>query len=259
MQNTPFSFLPADSRRVTWPFLCLLAVCALLLLGGCSREHTTELMNASKAGNVEAVQAALQRGSSINEQSNKGKTALMFAAAEGKTEVARLLIQQGADVDMPDQYGTTAIIVAATAGEEKVVSLLLQKGANPRVRDESGSAPLVNAVYLGHTATVKLLLAALAPLEKQDGEELLLLAAGLGHSEIVHAMIEAGVDANGRGLKRRTALMAAAAFDRPEVVSVLLENGANPEAQDEDGNTATDVAREKGNEDILARLSAISR
>lgn len=236
-----------------------------VLLCACSREYTSELMSAAKDGNLAAVQAIVQRGSDINEASNKGKRPLMFAASEGKVEVARWLIEQGADVNAADNYGTTALIVAATAGHHDVVKLLLDSGANAQVRDETGGAPLVNAVYFGHTETVQLLLENLAQpktaqtkslaLDVRDGEELLMLAAGLGHVDIVRLMIESGINANGRGLKQRTPLMAAAAFDRPEVVKALLAKGADPAARDEDGNTALAVARDKGNDKVVALLA----
>ena len=102
-------------------------------------------------------------------------TLLMFAASEGYNDVAQLLIEHGAKVNIADHYGTTALIVASTAGNHDVVELLLNHNANPDVRDQSGSAPLVNAIYFGHTETVKRLLPKLGKLEKQDGEELLLL------------------------------------------------------------------------------------
>ena len=240
-------------------FWIAVAVCCVLL-AGCSREHNSELMSAAKGGDVKAVENALSRDSDIDKQNNKGKTALMFAASENQSEVVRLLLARGADVNIADHYGTTALIVAATAGHHRVVDLLLESGANPNVRDSSGSAPLVNAVYFGHIDTVKLLLSHKSlQLNKQDGEELLLLASGLGHSAIVRALIEHGVDANGRGLKQRTPLMAAAYFNRPEVAQVLLELGADPAARDADGNTAMDVARDRGSDEVLALLSSTSR
>lgn len=243
------------------------ASCALLLsvvlLGGCSREHTTELMNAAKDGNLQAVQSAAQRGADVSERSNKGKNALMFAVSEGHPDVAKWLIDQGADVNVADNYGTTALIVAATAGHHETVKLLLHHGANIQVRDESGGAPLVNSVYFGHTETVQLLLGHLSrkdvtPLAKRDGEELMMLAAGLGHVAVVGVMAKFGVDVNGRGLKQRTPLMAAAAFDRAEVAKVLLREGADQQARDEDGNTALAVAREKGSDKVEALLDAPS-
>jgi len=264
-------------------------VAGLLLLGACSREYPTELMNAAKDGNLQAVMAAAKRGVEVNGRSNKGKNALMFAASEGHLDVVQWLLGQGTNVNDADNYGTTALIVASTAGHHEVVKLLLAHDADPQVRDDSGSAPLVNAVYFGHTETVQLLIdhlmqgnnssssesssqegmlqnrdpQTLASLEKKrrldkrDGEELMMLAAGLGHIDVVRLMAKAGIDVNGRGLKQRTPLMSAAAFNRVDVINVLLEAGADPLARDEDGNTAIDVAQDRGSADVEAVLTKI--
>jgi len=241
--------------------LCVAAF-SIVLLSACSREHTSEMMNAAKDGNLEFVQAAAQRGADVNQRSNKGKNALMFAASENHREVAQWLIEQGADVNAVDNYGTTALIVAATAGHHEVVKLLLDSGANAQLRDDSGGAPLVNAVYFGHLETVQLLLDNLQQdktpmLDKRDGEELLMLGAGLGHADIVSLMVKAGIDVNGRGLKQRTPLMAAAAFDQAEVAKVLLAQGADPAARDEDGETALSVAKDRGSDKVAALLVGV--
>lgn len=243
-------------KRIGVSILCV------FLFSACSREYTTEMMNAAKDGNLQSVQAAAERGADVNESSNKGKSALMFAASENKVDVAQWLIEQGADVNAADNFGTTALIVAATAGHHAVVKLLLDNGANAKVRDESGGAPLVNAVYFGHVETVKLLLDNLKQgqtlaLDKRDGEELLMLGSGLGHVDIVSLMVKAGIDVNGRGLKQRTPLMAAAAFDRLDVAKALLALGADPAARDEDGQTALTVAREKGSDQVAALLAEV--
>jgi len=248
-----------DNRWIKRAALCVAAL-SIVLLSACSREYTTEMMNAAKDGSLKFVQAAAQRGADVNERSNKGKNALMFAASENHREVVQWLIEQGVDVNTADNYGTTALIVAATAGHHEVVEVLLDSGAAVQMRDDSGGAPLVNAVYFGHVETVQLLLDNLRQdktpgLDKRDGEELLMLGAGLGHADIVSRMVEAGIDVNGRGLKQRTPLMAAAAFDQAEVAKVLLAQGADPAARDEDGQTALSVAKDKGSDKVAALLT----
>jgi uncharacterized protein len=243
-----------------------ITMCALLLstvvLAACSNERPSELMKAAKDGNLEAVKAIVDRGGKVAAQSNKGKSALMFAVSEGHKEIVQWLLDHGANVNAVDNYGTSALIVAATAGKHEALKILLDSGANTEVRDESGGAPLVNAVYFGHTDAVKILLEYLAlpdtpQLAKQDGEELMMLAAGLGHVEVVTLMAQFGVDVNGRGLKQRTPLMAAAAFDRDDVANVLLEQGADLHIEDEDGNTALAVAQERSSKKVAALLAAL--
>lgn len=224
------------------------------LVCACSGERYNELMNASRDGNLEAVKRALQRGIEINQRTSQGKTALMLAAANGQTETVTWLISHGADVKIEDNYGTSAIITAATAGKNEVVSLLLNSGADPIKRDSSGGSALENATFFGHTSTVLALLPHTKDLPVDQAGELLLVAAGLGHIDIVRAYLDYGIDVNSTGVKQRTALMAAAAFNQKAVAELLLARGANPKLKDKDGYDALHVARGEGHDDLVALL-----
>ena len=48
--------------------------------------------------------------------------------------------------------------------------------------------------------------------------------------------------------------MAAVAFNKIELVKLLLENGADITAKDEDGKTALSVAESKGEQEIMKLL-----
>lgn len=231
----------------------------LSIITGCSGERYTELMNASRDGNNKAVLRSIKNGSFVNERSSQGKSALMMAASNGHTETAKLLIDHGADVKIRDNYQTTAIIVAATAGKAETVELLVQHGADPTFKDSSGGSALSNATFFGHTETIHRLLRTKPALSKQDGDELLMLAAGLGHYTIAKELLEYGVDPNARGVKDRSPLLAAAAFNKIDVVKLLLQHGADATATDTDGVSPIQIAREKGNEEIVKLLSTKKR
>lgn len=232
----------------------LLFIMSVSALSACSGERYTALMNASRNGDTEAVRKMLDLGAEVNQKTSKGKTALMLAAAGGFTDTVKLLVDRGADVNIRDNYDTTAIIAAATAGHPEAAAALVAYGADPMFKDTSGGSALSNATFFGHTETVLAILEQIPELPADSGDELLLLAAGLGHKDIAVALIDKGINVNARGLKERTPLMAAAAFNKKELVSLLLDKGADVTASDEDGITALQVAENKGNQEIVVLL-----
>lgn len=224
-------------------------------LSACSGERFTELMKASRDGNVDAVKRALDRGAEVDYQTQKGKTALMLAASNGHKNAAKLLIDHGAQINIKDNFGTTAIIVAATAGKTATAAYLAQQGGDPTQKDTSGGSALSNAAFFGHTETVKALLTFADNLPQSDAEELLMIACGLGNVDTVKVLLEHGISVNARGIKQRTAIMAAAAFNKMEVAKLLLNKGADATLKDEDGLNAFDIANENKNTEIFTLLS----
>ncbi len=78
------------------------------------------------------------------------------------------------------------------------------------------------------------------------GQTLLNWAAAFGTVEMCEYLASKGADVN-RG-QRSSSLHYAACFGRASVVKVLLKHGANPDLRDEEGKTALDKARERGEE-----------
>lgn len=224
------------------------------LVTSCSGERYTALMSAARNGDTEAVRKMLDLGTEVNQKTTKGKTALMLAAAGGFTETVKQLVDRGADVNARDSYDTTALIAAATAGHSDTAVTLLKYGADPTFKDTSGGSALSNATFFGHTEVVLGLLENMSGLPAPVGDELLLLCAGLGHEKIARALLDKGINVNAKGIKQRTSLMAAAAFDKPDMVRLLLEYGADLDAKDEDGLSAIQVAENKGNHEVLTLL-----
>ena len=70
-----------------------------------------------------------------------------------------------------------------------------------------------------------------------------------------HALLKSGeVSANMRTPHSHTPLMLAVAVGYTDVVRLLLQNGADVAAQDNDGNTALGIAKRRGDEGIIDEL-----
>ena len=234
----------------------ILGLCVPLLFLACSGERYTGLMNAARGGDIAAVRHMLDLGAEPNQKTSLGKTAIMLAAAGGYTDIVKLLADRGADVGARDAYGTTAIIAAATAGHAKTTAMLLDYGADPTFKDSSGGSALSNATLFGQKDVVLTILDKKTDLPKDVTEELLLLAAGLGHKDITLALLKYGTNIDAHGVKNRTPLMAAIAFNKAEIVKLLIDHGADTNAKDSDGNSVLQLAQNKGNYQIIKLLQS---
>ncbi|MGE3807299.1 MAG: ankyrin repeat domain-containing protein [Gemmataceae bacterium] len=250
------------------------------------------------AGNSHAdvVRVLLEAGADVNQRNpdphplNAGRTPLMHAAMQNKLPVVKLLVEAGADLLAATAGGLTAINMATTWGGKKVLRYLQEAAAErapeqpmtlheaarnglaDKVRallpavvnidevDSQRQTALKYAAREGHARVVAVLLeAGASPDFAPDGEPPLVAAAGRAHVSIVHRLLEAGADVNGRGrngggLKDLTPLQAAAALGNLATVKVLIDHGADPALVDEEGQTALDWAVKARRPKIAAYL-----
>ena len=157
------------------------------------------------------------------------KTQGMDPATNARVERVRRSLEQGLDVDRADPDGRTSLMMAAFEGYTEVAEVLLEYGAEVDRIDVSGRTALMYASSGPFPQTVELLI--------ENG-------ADVNHAD------------NAEGW---TALMMAGAEGHGPVVEVLLTNGADIELTDQDGDTAIDHARERGQTDIVALLESWPR
>lgn len=155
--------------------------------------------------NTEVAKFLIDRGAKINIQSRYGQTALMNSVPN--IEITKLLIEKGAKIDLQNKAGQTALILAAPKYTD-VVKLLIDKGANIALRQtEYRASPnaLDCAAIAGNIEAAKLLLAR---------------AISLGiKEEVISASLHWAVTAN-----------------QVAMAKYLLDEGANIEGTDQDGN-----------------------
>ena len=168
----------------------------------------------------------LARGVDLNmEAPTDGMTVLECVAREGHVETIELLIKHGADVHHTNKLGTNCLEIAAYQGNEQAAKTLRSYGATTNY-------PLHVACGLGDVAEVKRLLAAGVSVNQSHGEEKRTPLHYTAH----------------------TAHLSDANPGNQEIASLLIEKGANLEAEDSDGYTSLLLASHSNDLTMLRLL-----
>ena len=213
----------------------------------------TPLWTASQNGSEELVRILLTAGANPNLALLSGETPVMVAARSGVREVVGLLVAHGAALEARGSRGQTALMWAVAQGHSQVVDLLLSQGADPHARSavwgevmgvpphgqpeynrdipHGGNTALMFAARVGSVASARHLIAAGADVDDTNawGVSAITMAAHAGFGELVALLLEAGADPNaaeaGFG-----AIHVAVMRQELAMVTALLEHGADPNA-----------------------------
>lgn len=211
-----------------------------------------KLFRAAGAGDEETVRKLAECGARVNARSFfDGVTPLHLSARHGGAGVSRVLIEKGADVNPVDKARETPLHWAAERGHAEVVRLLLEKGADPSARTSNfGETPLHSAARAGHFRAVREIIRGGADVMAKTwhGETPLHRAcSGKGDRRTIKLLLDGGAEVSSRCSElAETPLHKSGRADRPEAARILLENGADPCAQDIDGRSPLEAARKHG-------------
>ena len=209
----------------------------------------------AERGYERVVLTFLQSGADIEATNFQGNTALQMSALAGHIAIVTILVQQGADINsigLRRSTDATPLILAAGKGRTDVVSLLLEQGADidaASAHPTLGSTAIARALYGNYTATAKVLLESGADANakyNQLSEGRLLHAVARSRWRFqtpnIDLLLDKGADLEAQDNDRQTPLVVAIKSRKDERVSCLLERGADLEAKDRQGQTPLMVA-----------------
>lgn len=235
----------------------------------------TPLMAASEAGFVEGINMLLDNGANLHYSDRHGGTALMRAADYDKMEAAKCLIKRGLDVkcrdklgrtvlhsavlnqswctleyllkeatildlNIQDKRGMTALHDACSCNDSEGARLLVAEGARCDIRNAEGRTPVDIAALKRRENTLKILRTAKG-YDVPDSYLIKSLVEAITEdpTEIVAQKIEASTktELSSNDPFEGTPLFVACRYERPDVMHLLLEAGADPDVTNEFGRT----------------------
>ncbi|CAN0435953.1 unnamed protein product [Ascophyllum nodosum] len=216
------------------------------------REDLTALHWAARMGKERTLAVLLDHRADVEAVDYDGNTPLIWAAREGHRGCANRLLGSGASVTIPDENGNTALHFACQMGHAEIVSDLLDKGALATAQDYWQFTPFHRACSQGHGDVLEELLRP-RPLSWgkikrmysfEEGDESIGGDLGDGDGSGGHEALPPLMPSLGivptplsftidlRNHFNATPLHRAAAKGHAQVVSMLLENGAEVNARD---------------------------
>lgn len=229
---------PADFKTVPW------AKITSALQQGADPDSTLAdgspiLHLAAYAAKPELVRLLLSKGADLHRRNPRGESVIVLAAAGGNREIVELLFAKGITLA---EAQPMALTVAASFGRLEIVELLLAKGFPvDMIIDENDSTALMFAAGQSNPEIVKRLVKYGANLQAQDkkGNTLLHFAQHSASVAVVSYFLQTGkYDINARNSEGWTPLMMAAISDQPELIRLLLKQGAKPHFLNHDGENA---------------------
>ncbi len=188
---------------------------------------------------IQIMQMLLNHGANVNAQSNQGRTAFgnsIYGGGYNLTldlTVPRFLIAHGANVNAKCVDGQTPFEWTIADGSTSIVPLthfLLDHGANVNEAYSNGGSPLQRATEWINPALVQTLVLHGANLNVHSpGNDMtpLIQAARQGQVGTMKLLIAKGADVNAFSVYDSSALFVATQHNRPDMVKLLLEHGAN--------------------------------
>ncbi len=220
---------------------------------------TTELFTAIKGGDAAAVERLLERDRTLMDaRDEKGLSPLLVALYYGEPDIATAILARRPKL---------TVFEAAAAGDAaRVRETVGRDRAQANAVAPDGYSALGLAAFFKRQEVVRYLLEAGANLRlasRQGGftplHSAVATEAGAVDSEIVRMLLDKGADPNAKSQSGSTPLHTVAFTGDRASLDLLLKHRGDPAIKNNDGKTAADIARERGHQEIADLLVTRAR
>jgi ankyrin repeat protein len=221
----------------------------------------TPLQYAANKGHLDIVKILVEKAKvDVDRRKEGGFGALMYAVFANHHEVVAYLLEHGAETPCSDnEYSPIHYVImnGKKPWAKEILELMLRSGANPNCIDKLKQTPLEHAFEMKNAGILRMLVTAGANARRLDKHGLSLLHRMAMTTDfslkdrlaIVDDILKTGIDPNIPARDGATPMpMAAGAKGKSalEMLNLLIERGADPQARDSAGNTPLDVAMTRG-------------
>jgi uncharacterized protein len=242
--------------------LVLFGACSLWVLGAvlsAQQPHRGDLrlLDAVKRRDQKAFTTLLRAKADVNAAQPDGATALAWAVYLGQDTMAEALLNAGAKANTTDEYGETPVTLAAANGDADLVQRLIAAGGNARAARWDGESAVMIAAGAGSLGAVKQLVLHGADVNVADpikGQTPLMWAAAEGHSDVVTGLVEMGANVNAVSKGGFTPLLFSITKNDLASIKTLLKAGAKVNVALASGNTPLMVAMQYRYTDVALVL-----
>jgi len=168
----------------------------------------TRAMYAAHTGKINILNSLKLNPKTVNVKDKKGLTAFAHAVYIGELESAKYLLKKGADINEVDKSGNTVLNTITVWNRIDLATFLIENGADVNKPDNLGNTPLYEACVHSSLEMVKLLL-------------------------------DSGANINFTNTYGQSPLMVC---NNIKIADLLIENGANEDLEDIDGETVISYA-----------------
>lgn len=194
-----------------------------------ANDANQQLLAAAESGDADSAALALRAGADLETRNELEQTPLLLASTHDRVDVARLLVALGADPDALDHQHDTPWLVTGVTGSVAMLEALLPAGPDMSIPNRYGGLSPIPAGEHGHADYIT---------RVADTEVDLDHVNNLGWTALLEAIIF------GDGSARYQ-----------EIVTTLIDAGANVTIADKNGVTPLEHAQSRGYGDIAAALA----